>query len=121
MNFMASIDNMANAALAMDALKLRSLTADWLEENKIIANVKAPASTDPTIRAIAAGLVEMLAERRGEAAPAWTSKIDAAPRPVLLVRAALTMRRLRHLCEIESPLPLRKRNLFAPPTYLQSA
>jgi hypothetical protein len=118
---MTSIDEMAEAALAMDALRLRSLTADWLAENKTIADAAPPDSPDPTKRAIAAGLVEMLAERGGQTAPTWTSRIDAAPRPVLLVRAALTMEKLRRLCETESPLPLRKRNLFAPPNFLQSA
>ena len=117
---MVPIDELAEAALAGDALRLRSLTQDWLAEQRPMSRCAAPVSSDPTVRAIAAGLVEMLAERRNETPPSWTHQIEAAPQPTYLVKAARTMRRLRTICETESPPPLRRRNLLAPANFLQS-
>jgi len=37
------------------------------------------------------------------------------------VRAALTMPRLRRLCEVEGPEPLRRRAVMAPPDFLTIA
>jgi hypothetical protein len=48
-------------------------------------------------------------------------QIGAAPHPIHLVKAAQNMRHLRELCATQSPLPLRKRNLFAPRTFLEFA
>jgi hypothetical protein len=121
MNCMTRIDDLAEAALRGDALLLRSLAQDWLRENPRAQHVAPPRSSDLTVRAIAAGLVELFAQRRGELPPSWTANIGPAPRPVYLLRSAQTMSRLRRLCEMESPPPLRHRNLLAPPTFLESA
>jgi hypothetical protein len=40
---------------------------------------------------------------------------------VFLVRAAESMPRLRRLCEEQSPEPLRRRRLLAPPDFLTAA
>ena len=73
---------------------------------------------ETTIGNIAAALVELLAERAGQRPPAWTCEIGAVSHPVFLLKAAEYMPRLRALCESESPEPLRRRGLFAPPEYL---
>ena len=118
---MASIEQLAETALRGDALDLRALVQDYLRENRDLFRASPPQSDDPTILAVAASLVELLAQHHRHQPPAWTRLIASAPRPVYLVKAAHTMRRLRQLCEDESPEPLRRRNLFAPPTYLQFA
>lgn len=107
------------AARAGDALQLRSLIQDWLAENPCLAMCPKPELTDSTLLAISAGIVELLAQRRGEPAPAWAKDVGPSDHPVYLLKSAETMPRLRHLCETESPLPLRRRNLFAPPTFLE--
>jgi hypothetical protein len=117
---MAQIDELAEAALNGDALRLRSLTQDLLAQATVIT-CAPPESKDPTLRAVAAGLIELFAERLGQNPPPWTKSIDGAVHPIYLVRAAKTMRRLRILCDTESPAPLRRRNLFAPPAYLEFA
>jgi len=116
---MVRIEQLAQMALSGDALGLRSQVQDWLGEHPKLADSPAPVSADPTILAVAAALVELFAERRGESPPPWAAKIGAAPRPIHLVNAARTMRRLRELCEAESPPSLRRRNLFAPPGFLE--
>ena len=55
---MVRIDDLAEAALTGDALRLRSLAQDWLGENPSITRSAPPQSSDPTLRAIAAGLAE---------------------------------------------------------------
>ena len=45
---------------------------------------------------------------------------DVAPTSHLL-ESATTLKRLRILCETESPLPLRRRGLYAPPNFLEFA
>ena len=118
---MARIEQLAQAALSGDALLLRSLAQEWLRDNPRLIESIPPASSDPSILAISAGLVELFAERRREAAPSWTRHVQGLEHPFFLVRSAERMPRLRRLCENESPLPLRKRNLFAPATYLKFA
>lgn len=118
---MVNLDDLAVAARDGDTLRLRSLTQDWLRENTDISRCPPPGTVDDTLRAISAGLVELLAERRREPPPSWTERVTAARRPVYLVKSAATLRRMRQLCETESPLPLRRRNVFAPPTFLEFA
>lgn len=118
---MVRTEQLAQAALAGDALGLRALVQDWLLENPRISDAPAPDSSDAAVLVVAAGLVELLAERRQALPPEWTRRVGAAPTPIFLVRAARRMKRLRHLCETEAPQPLRRRNLLAPPDYLQSA
>lgn len=116
---MVRIDELAEAALAGDALALRSLAQEWLAQNECLADAARPTSSDPIVLVISAGLAELLAERRNEPAPRWTREIGAAARPLYLLKSAQRMPRLRTLCENESPPPLRRRNLLAPPTFLQ--
>ncbi len=118
---MVNIEQIAAAALAGDALGARSLMQDWIRGNPAIANCAAPQIQDVPTRAISAGLVELMADRLGQKPPAWTAQIGPLPAPIFLVQAAAHMPRLRHLCETESPLPLRRRNIFVPPDYLTFA
>lgn len=61
------------------------------------------------------------AARRNQTAVVWAKSGGAVNEPVFLVKSALTMKRLRELCETEAPLALRKRKFFAPPNYLEFA
>jgi len=118
---MVQIDEIAEAAIAGDALRLRSLVQDWLRESPKFQAAPAPVSNDPARRAVAAALVEMFAERANQPAPDWTRDILAAPEPLFLLREARTMKRLHDLCERHSPLPLRRRRIYAPPDFLTFA
>ena len=114
-----SIEAIAQAALSGEALEARSLTQDFLRSQPNLAEITSPAVHDATVLALAAALVELFALRTKQPAPAWTQVVGALPEPVYLVKAASTMTRLRELCREESPIPLRKRNLYAPPNYLE--
>jgi len=116
---MTSLEQVAEAALKGEGLALRSLAQDWLRENTQITDSQIPRSNDPDVLAVSAALVEMFAERAGQPFPSWTTQIGALARPRFLLQAAATMKHLRRLCEMESPMPLRRRNLFAPPDFLR--
>lgn len=118
---MVLIEQMARAALAGDALGLRSLTQDWLRENPRIHSALPPMTQEFELRVVAAALVELLAERSAQQPPHWTAEIGALREPVFLLKSAATLRRLRQQCETESPAPLRRRGLYAPANYLSFA
>jgi hypothetical protein len=118
---MVTLDELAQAALAGEALRLRSLSQDWLRENPDMKFVRAPASLDRNVRAFAAAFVEMFADRLGHSPPPWAAEVPGTSEPLFLLKEARTMRRLRVLCLEHSPLPLRRRKLYAPPDYLSFA
>jgi hypothetical protein len=118
---MVQVEQMAEAALAGDTMKLRSLTQDFLRQPERLVDAPPPGTSDKVVQVVAAALIELLALRRQESAPAWALEIGATNPPLYLVQASQQMSRLRRLCETESPEPLRRRNVFAPPTFLEFA
>ena len=117
---MTILERLAQAALDRDSLRLREIALEFLSVFPNLQAVPAPTFTDPRLHAIAASLVELFASRRGQNPPEWTRHVSSAE-PFFLVSAAERMPRLRALCEAESPEPLRKRKLFAPPNFLEFA
>jgi hypothetical protein len=112
------IEQLANAALARDRLKVRSLAQDLFRSTPLLSSLDQPATSSPEALVVAAALVELLASRKHVAAPAWATAIGGLDTPFHLLSAADRMPRLRAWCEAESPEPLRRRKLFAPPDYL---
>ena len=115
------LEELANAALARDALRLRSLVQDILRSNQPLSSWERPATSHHDTLVVAAALVELMASRRGVIAPAWTNEVGAMDTPFHLLITADRMPRLRAWCEAESPAPLRRRKLFAPPDFLDEA
>jgi hypothetical protein len=118
---MELIEQLAQAALERDNLRLRMLTQDLLHSKIPFHKIPRPSSGDPRILAVSASIVELLAARQQRQPPAWTKEIGALNEPFFLIESALRMKRLRELCETQSPEPLRKRHLYAPPNFLQFA
>ncbi len=118
---MATFEEMATAALAGEALLLRSMVQDWLGQLQGSQDWSKPRTSDPKVLAVAAALAELFADRLQRDPPDWSREVGGVSEPIFLVRSAQTMRRLRTLCEKESPLPFKKRGLFVPPNYLQFA
>ena len=118
---MVKIEDIAAAALAGDSLYVRSLVQDFLRKHPQFVQVPRPVSTDERIIALSASLLELFAERAKQLPPTWTTEVGALSQPIFLLKAAQQMRRLRELCQAESPEPLRKRHLYAAPGYLDYA
>lgn len=109
------------ALVARDALSARQWVADARRARLDWSAVQEPAGLDSMERAVAAGVVELLAARSGHPAPEWTSAVPPSPRAFFLVRAAESMPRLRKSCEEEGPWDLRRRRILAPPDFLTNA
>lgn len=118
---MEQIEQLAQAALARDHLKLRSLVQDLSRSKMDFSKVTRPSTLDLRLLAMSAALVELLASRNKQFPPAWTKEVGALNEPFFLLENAATMKRLRTLCEKESPEPMRKRLLYAPPHFLEFA
>lgn len=115
------IADLVRALMTHDALAARQWVADARREGVEWSGVPAPRMGDPLEMAIAAAVVELLADRAGQGAPEWTRTVPPAPEPFFLVRAAASMPRTRRLCEEEGPEPLRRRRILAPPEFLTFA
>jgi hypothetical protein len=118
---MVRIEQLAEAVLKGDELAARSLVQDFFRENPHLADIPQPSTNDPNLLAASASLLELFANRSEQDAPTWTKNVGPLPEPIFLLKAAATMKRLRALCETESPEPLRKRGFYAPPNYLEFA
>jgi hypothetical protein len=118
---MELIEQLAQAALDRDHLKLRSLVQDFSRSKMDYGKLPRPSMDDSRLLVISAALVELLAQRNNQTPPAWTKEIGALNEPFFLLNSAATMDRLRTLCETQSPEPMRKRLLYAPPHFLEFA
>ena len=118
---MEPIEQLAQAALERDHLKLRSLVQDFIHAKTDFNQLPRPSTTDSRLLVISAALTELLAQRNNQTPPAWTKEIGALKEPFFLLESASTMKRLRVLCETQSPEPMRKRLLYAPPHFLEFA
>ena len=118
---MVQIEQLARAALNRDSLELRSLVQDFLRSQPKLAEVPPLQSEDESLLAMSAALLELLALPTNQAPPPWTASVGPVKEPFYLLKSAAQMKRLRQLCQQESPEPLRKRSFFAPPDYLAFA
>ena len=118
---MDPIEQLAEAALQRDSLRLRSLVQDMMRANTNWGSLPRPKTKDARLLAIAASLTELLATRQNQTPPVWTKEVGALKEPFYLLRSAETMKRLRVLCETQAPEPMRKRHLYAPPNFLEFA
>lgn len=118
---MEPIEQLARAALERDHLKLRSLVQDLTRSHTDYSILPRPATTDQRLLVVSAALAELLAQRNNQHPPAWTKEIGALKEPFFLLESAATMKHLRTLCETQSPEPMRKRLLYAPPHFLAFA
>jgi hypothetical protein len=118
---MDKLEQLARAAFQREGLSVRSLTQDLLRETRSFQDIPRPTSEDARLLSIAAGLIELLAQRQNQSPPAWVQDIGPMPEPFYLLETALYMKRLRELCETQAPEPLKKRKLYAPPNYLAFA
>jgi len=118
---MVQIEEIAEAALRGDSLLVRSLTQRFFRQSPHLTAIPKPVEADEYLLAMSASLLELFAIRLGQDAPPWTAGVGPTTEPIFLLKAAQSMKRLRQLCEAESPEPLRKRGFYAPPNYLEFA
>jgi hypothetical protein len=109
----------ARAALRGEHLLVRQWAADSVRHRVFWSCIDQPKDLSDDALALAAGLVELMASRAGQAAPEWTARVPEANTPIHFVPA--TLRRSREASEQAGPEPLRRRRIFAMPGYLEFA
>ncbi len=116
-----TFEAIANAILAYEDLHVRALTMEWLRHQLPLTEVPRPETDDARVLAVAAAIVELLAQRAGETPPAWTAEIGGLDEPFFVWPLTPRQTFTRNLCLTEAPEPLKKRNIYSPPNYLTFA
>jgi len=110
--------DLVHSILTGDLLAARQWVADAHRSRLRWAGVGRPAGLDEREMTVAAAIVELLAERAGVVAPSWTLSIGAQREPLFLDPGIQEMPRTLAHAMTDGPEPLRRRNLFASPDFL---
>ncbi|HVR40515.1 MAG TPA: hypothetical protein VMU84_15570 [Thermoanaerobaculia bacterium] len=113
-----NLADLVHAVLTGDLLAARQWIADANREHVRWDHFERPSELDDRELTVAAALAELLAARAGTSAPRWTATIGAHDEPLFLDRDLEQMSRTRAHAIADAPEPLRKRNLFALPDFL---
>jgi hypothetical protein len=118
---MEIVNQIIDAALAQEALRLRELIQQFGRMKPDFAELPPVASDDPVRFALGAAIIELLAEQANQEPPLWTATAPSLAEPMFLLKSVTKMKHLRQLCLEQSPPPLKKRGFYAPPNYLSFA
>src|ERR1051325_3028590 len=110
-----------NALLSGDLLTARQCVIEARRENVVWERVEQPHGLDERQLSVAAGVVELLASRTGDAPPAWTKEVGPAHEPVVLDPGLEQMPRSFARARTAGPEPFIRRNLIALPDFLDVA
>src|SRR5437016_4246871 len=113
--------DLVDAVLAGDLLTARQWVADARRERVSWESLRCPPEFVGREITVAAGLVELLADRAGEKPPRWTRSVGAEREALVLDPGLESMPRSFAQAKAFGPEPLRKRNLFALPDFLDVA
>ena len=116
---MVTLEQIAAMVLADEPLEARSLVQDFQRRAPVLSEEPCPVEVPPDVLVVAAALAELIAQRTGQAPPQWASRVGPRREPLYLVQAAQRSPKMRERIERESPEPLRARNVYAPPGYLE--
>lgn len=115
------VSALARALLSGDLLTARQIVADFQRTHTPFEHIDRPAGVSERELAVAAAVIEMLADRGQVKPPAWTAGIGALPDLVVLDPGLEQMPRSFERAKISGPEALRRRNLVAPPDFLDVA
>ena len=115
------VRDLVDSILGGDLLSARQWVADAQREPVNWEALPCPHDLAGRALTVAAGLVELLAERAGQKPPPWTDSVGAVGAPLVLDPGLENMPRSLAHAKVAGPEPLRKRNLFALPDFLEVA
>jgi hypothetical protein len=115
---MLKLEELVRAILNNDLLEARQWVADAQRSGVRFASLPAPSLQSDRERALAAGVVELLAARGEQAPPAWANEIGSLSEPFFVGTRLREMRRSAEDAKLNGPEPLRRRNIFASPNFL---
>lgn len=112
------LTDLVRALLSGDLLTARQWVADAHRVGLRWDKCAFPVGLSGRDLVVAAALAELLASRDGATPPAWTETVAGSAEPVFLDPGLEEMPRTLAHAKAEAPEPLRKRNIFAPPGFL---
>lgn len=116
-----NLADLVHALLNGDLLTARQFAADARRDCVQWERLEQPLGLTERELAVAAGIVELLASRSGSMPPPWTANVGAAPEQLILDPGLEQMPRSFARARSSGPESLRKRNLIAPPDFLDVA
>jgi hypothetical protein len=114
------LSDIVRVVLAGDLLAARQWVTDAKRSGLNWERLPEPAA-DGVELAVAAGLVELFAERDGTKPPDWTANVGAQAELMVIDPGLENMPRSFAHAKAHGPAPLRRRNLVAPPDFLDVA
>jgi hypothetical protein len=115
------VRELAKALLSGDLLAARQWVCDAQRTRASIQLLERPQGLSERELAVAAAVIEMIAERCRVAPPEWTSSVGALPAMFVLDPGLEQMPRSFARAKVAGPGPLLRRNLVAPPDFLDVA
>ena len=112
-----AIEVLIQSILSGRFLEARQWVADAYRAGVRFDHFLKPALLGQVELALAAGVMELLAEREHQAAPGWTREVGQLPEPFYVGKLA-KMPRSAEEARRNGPEPLRRRNVFALPNFL---
>jgi hypothetical protein len=112
------LTELVQAITSGNLLAARQWVADARRAGIRWQEAERPLGLDDRSMTIAAGLAELLATRSGTEPPEWTVSVGGNAEPVFLDPGIEKMPRTLAFTKTHAPEPLRKRNLFAMPDFL---
>jgi hypothetical protein len=113
--------NLVEAIVSGDLLTARQWVADARRIGVEWEQIERPIGLGEREMAIAAAMAELLAARAQARPPSWTATVGAQREIVILDPGLERMPRSFARAKAAGPAPLRKRNLFALPDFLDVA
>jgi hypothetical protein len=110
--------DLVRAVLSKDLLSARQWVADANRARIRWDRFERPSGLDDCEMTVAAALTELLASRAGSLPPSWTHSVGAQKDPLFLDPGLEDMPRTLARAWTDAPEPLRMRNLFASPDFL---
>lgn len=101
-----------------DTMAVREWAHEARRRRDDLTNLSLPSGLTQEECALAAGVLEMLAERWDVPPPPWTSRIGPAEEEVWLTLHGRRIPELRERCQRHGPEPLRRRRILALPDFM---
>lgn len=115
------IRELVDAIIVGDLLTARQCVADAQRMHVDWNRFEQPLDLTEREMSIAAGLIELFASRAGATPPLWTSRVGGVTEMLILDPGLEQMPRSFARARTAGPEPLRRRNMIAPPDFLDVA
>ena len=117
---MTELLKLSQYALYADVPQFDRLVYAFLQTNKSLRFVKKPSTTDSRQLVMAAALIELFCNIKGQNVPVWTREgIGSMGVPFFIEREALKSSMFREICYEQCPDYLARKNIFVSQRFIE--